>query len=84
MVQDEQGPETGPSEDADEARVEQSTGTASDLGEAEGGDAPHREVGVTAAVERGPAELSDEGEPVREDPHASTEDREPARSTDEL
>ena len=84
MAQDVQGPESGPSEDADLAGVELSTGTAGDLGEAGAGDAPRREVGVTAAVERGPAELSDEGEPVREDPHASTEDREPARSTDEL
>ena len=43
-----------------------------------------REVGVRAAVERGPAELSSEGEPVRDVPHASLEDREPARSTDDL
>ncbi len=50
-------------------------------GAAGGGE---REFGVRGAVERGPAELSDEGEPVRDVPHASLEDGEPARSTDEL
>ena len=52
-----------------------------DDGQLSGGE---REFGVRAAVERGPAELSDEGEPVRDLPHASLEDGEPARSTDEL
>jgi hypothetical protein len=42
------------------------------------------EVGVSAAVERGPAELSSDGEPVPDNPHASLDDAEPARSTDEL
>ena len=45
-------------------------------------DSPAREVGITAAVERGPAELPSEGDPVRDD--ARERDREPARSTDEL
>ncbi len=79
-------PEQGPSFAADNATVEQETGAASGL-EGAGqshGDSDAGPVGVTAAVERGPAELSDQGEPVRENPHASLESREPARSTDEL
>jgi hypothetical protein len=75
----EQGPDDGPV-------VEQQTGAAA--GAEGGGDAgdtaTEREVGVTAAVERGPAELSSEGDPVPDNPHISLEDREPARSTDEL
>ncbi len=43
-----------------------------------------REVGVTAAVERGPAETSPAADPVPDHPHASLQDREPARSTDDL
>ncbi len=77
-------PEQGPSTAADDATVNQAPGSGSGLGDAGGTDQQSRTVGVTAAVERGPAELSDEGEPVRENPHASLEDREPARSTDEL
>ncbi len=70
---------------ADDAVVEQSTGTASGAeGGAHSDDAPVREVGVTAAVERGPAELSSEGDPVPDNPNTILEDREPARSTDDL
>ena len=74
------GPDQGP---ADDAVVGQSPGVGSGAeGGADSSDAPAREVGVTAAVERGPAELSSEGDPVRDD--ARERDREPARSTDEL
>ncbi len=75
-------PEGGPTAGADTTDVGQAPGTGS--GAAVGGDPDLRPVGVTAAVERGPAELSDEGEPVRNNPHASLEDREQARSTDDL
>lgn len=69
---------------ADDAQVPQTPGAAdTDLPSEPTGGGHEREVGVTAAVERGPAELSDEGEPVRETPH-SGEDDEPARSTDDL
>ncbi len=43
-----------------------------------------REVGVSAAVDRGPAEMSSDSDPVPEHPHASLDEAEPARSTDEL
>ncbi len=76
-------PEQGPSSAAEDAVVDQAPGSGSALEGASGED-ESRPVGVTAAVERGPAELSDEGEPVRDNPHTSLEDREPARSTDEL
>ncbi len=73
-------PETGPSTAADGPDVDQSIGSSgSNIGDSGG-----RPVGVTAAVERGLAELSDEGEPVRDNPHASLEDAQPARSTDDL
>lgn len=77
-------PEQGPTTAADEAHVEQVSGSGQGAEGGAGTDEQEREVGVTAAVERGPAELSSEGEPVREDPHISLEDREPARSTDDL
>jgi hypothetical protein len=77
-------PETGPSEHADTASVPQSTGLAAS--DAAGGDEPDaREVGVTAAVERNaPTGLSDEGDPVRDNPHSALDDHEPAPSTDDL
>ena len=75
---------TEPVGPADDAVVEQQPGTGSGAEGGGGQDGPDREVGVTAAVERGPAELSSEGDPVPEHPHASLEDREPARSTDDL
>ncbi len=81
MVQD-SNPETGPSTGADEPAVDQSIGNSSSSGGSD--DSDRRSVGVTAAVERGPAELSGEGEPVRDNPHVSLEDAEPARSTDDL
>lgn len=80
-------PEQGPSSGADEQHVEQAAGSGQGLPEGGGGaadDAAGREVGVTAAVERGPAELSSDGDPVPDNPHIALEDREPARSTDEL
>ena len=78
-------PEHVPPTTADEAHVEQATGTGEGLGEAGAADeGPAREVGVTAAVERGPAELSSEGDPVPDNPNTTLEGREPARSTDEL
>jgi hypothetical protein len=80
-------PEQGPSTTADEQHVEQEAGSGQGLPEGGGGaagDGAGREVGVTAAVERGPAELSSEGDPVPDTPHIALEDREPARSTDDL
>ena len=79
-------PEQGPSTTADEQQVAQATGSGEGLpeGGGGGGDSEGREVGVTAAVERGPAELSSEGDPVPDTPHIALEDREPARSTDDL
>ena len=81
-------PEQGPSTTADEQHVEQAAGSGQGLPEggdgAAGDDGGGREVGVTAAVERGPAELSSEGDPVPDNPHIALEDREPARSTDDL
>ncbi len=77
-------PEQGPSTAADESSVDQDTGVGTSLGADGASEEPAREVGVRAAVERGPAELSTEGDPVPENPHISLEDREPARSTDEL
>ncbi len=74
--------EVGPDDDR---VVEQHTGTAAGAeGGADSEDTGTREVGIAAAVERGPAELSSEGDPVPDNPHISLEDREPARSTDEL
>ncbi len=67
---------------ADDATVPQSSSPAP--GETGAAGSPDREVGVTAAVERGPAETSSEGEPVREDEHVSLTGEEPARSTDDL
>jgi hypothetical protein len=53
-VSDQPGP-------ADDAVVPQSTGVGSGAeGGPDGQDAPTREVGVTAAVERGPARSTDE------------------------
>ncbi len=69
---------------ADDVQVGQQTGAGEGLGAAGAGEDDGREVGVTAAVERGPAETSSEGAPVRENPHISLEGREPARSTDDL
>jgi hypothetical protein len=64
-----------------DAVVPQSPGVGSGAeSSADSPDPPAREVGVTAAVERGPAELSSEGDPEPDDDR----DREPARSTDEL
>ena len=77
-------PEQGPSTAADERRVEQATGSGEGVQEGGAEDSEGREVGVTAAVERGPAELSSEGDPVPDTPHIALEDREPARSTDDL
>jgi len=78
-------PEQGPSTSADEAHVDQSAGVGEGLGAAgAGSDDDGREFGVTAAVERGPAELSSEGDPVPDNPNITLEDREPARSTDDL
>jgi hypothetical protein len=68
----------------DEPAVEQQTGAAAGAQGSGDDDGPAREVGVTAAVDRGPAELSSEGDPVPDNPHISLEDREPARSTDDL
>ena len=79
---------TEPSHPADDAAVEQQQGDATpapgggDAAQPEDGDS--REFGVRAAVERGPAELSSEGEPVRDLPHASLDDAGERRSTDEL
>lgn len=70
---------------ADDAQVPQSPGEGSGLAQSQPAGGGHeREVGVTAAVERGPAELSDEGDPVPTDEHLSITGEEPARSTDEL
>ena len=70
---------------ADDAQVAQRPGEGTGLAESQPAGGGHeREVGVTAAVERGPAELSDEGEPVRPDEHVSVTGEEPARSTDDL
>jgi acyl-CoA thioesterase len=70
---------------ADDVSVEQQPGQGAGLGADAGPDpAPHRETGVRSAVDRGPAQTSDEGDPVPEHPHAALEDGEPARSTDEL
>ena len=69
---------------ADDVQVGQQTGAGESLGADGGGQDNDREVGVTAAVERGPAELSSEGAPVRDNPNTTLEDREPARSTDDL
>ena len=79
-------PEQGPASSADEQHVEQAAGSGQGLPEGGGsaGEGAGREVGVTAAVERGPAELSAEGDPVPDNPHIALEDREPARSTDDL
>lgn len=77
-------PEQGPSSAADDAAVDQDTGLGQGLGDAGATEEPAREVGVTAAVERGPAELSSEGDPVPDNPHIALEDRDPARSTDDL
>lgn len=53
---------------ADDATVEQTAGEGSGLAQSQPAGGGHeREVGVTAAVERGPAELSDEAGPLRED-----------------
>jgi hypothetical protein len=73
---------------ADDAAVDQRTGAGSGasgepVAEPSGGGGG-RDVGIPAAVERGPAETTTEGEPVPENPHISLEDREPARSTDDL
>jgi hypothetical protein len=81
---DQDNPEAGPTTVADMADVEQEVGTGSGA-DADGDvDRNRRAVGVTAAVDRGPAELSDEGQPVRDNPHVSLEETEPARSTDDL
>ncbi len=77
-------PETGPSTAADGPDVDQSIGSSGSSSGSNIRDSGGRPVGVTAAVERGLAELSDEGEPVRDNPHASLEDAQPARSTDDL
>ena len=71
---------------ADDAEVAQSPGEGSGLTQSQPTGGGHeREVGVTAAVERGPAELSDEGELERGDDDGDGDgDGEPARSTDEL
>lgn len=80
--------DAGPVDDGDVTLQQGGATTASGGGATASGatsDADEdREVGVRAAVERGPAELSDEGDPVPDLPHISLEDREPARSTDEL
>jgi hypothetical protein len=68
----------------DDATVEQSPGEASALPDSQPAGGGHeREVGVTAAVERGPAETSSEGDPVQDDEHVSVTGDEPARSTDD-
>jgi hypothetical protein len=77
-------PEQGPSSAADDQHVDQGPGVGQGLGEAGPTDDQAREVGVSAAVERGPAELSSEGDPVPDNPNISLEDREPARSIDDL
>lgn len=70
---------------ADDAHVDQHTGSGSSLGDAAATEgAAEREFGVRGAVERGPAETSSQGDPVPDNPNISLEDREPARSTDEL
>jgi hypothetical protein len=74
---------TGP---VDDATVPQEPGAAAPAPGTEDAAAPgdEREFGVRGAVERGPAELSDEGEPVPGRPHAALDDADPARSTDDL
>ena len=71
---------------ADDASVTQTPGEASGLPTSQPAGGGHeREVGVSAAVERGPAETSSEGDPVPDDePAGTSSEREPARSTDEL
>ena len=70
---------------ADDAQVPQSVGEGEGLETSRPAGGGHeREVGVTAAVGRSDAELSDESDPVPDDEHASLSGREPARSTDEL
>jgi hypothetical protein len=70
---------------ADDAHVAQAPGSGAGLPDSQPAGGGHeRAVGVGPAVERGPAELSDEGDPVPDDQHASRDDREPARSTDDL
>jgi hypothetical protein len=77
-------PEQGPSTEAGGGHVDQDAGAGQGLGEAGATDNPTREVGVTAAVERGPAQLSSDGDPVPDNPHIALEDRKLARSTDDL
>lgn len=78
-------PEQVPPSAADEADVDQGPGVGQGLGDSgAAAEDSGREVGVTAAVERGPAERSAEGDPVPDTPHIALEDREPARSTDDL
>lgn len=73
---------TGP---ADEQQVAQQPGAGTGLPDsAPAGGGHEREVGVTPAVQRGPAETSSDGEPVPDAPHESDEQRQPARSTDDL
>jgi hypothetical protein len=70
---------------ADDATVEQEPGTGTGLPDAQPAGGGHeREVGVSAAVERGPAETSSDGDDLRDDEHASVTGDEPARSTDDL
>jgi hypothetical protein len=70
---------------ADDANVDQAPGAGSGLPQSPPAGGGHeREVGVTAAVDRGPAETTSDGDPVPDNPHASLDDREPARSTDDL
>jgi hypothetical protein len=70
---------------ADDAHVTQEPGVAEGLDQSRPAGGGHeREVGVAAAVERGPAELSDEGDDVPDTPHAAQDEEEPARSTDDL
>ena len=69
---------------ADDAQVPQAPGVAeTDLPSEPTGGGHEREVGVTAAVERGPAELTDEVDDLDEEPDSDA-DAEPARSTDDL
>ncbi len=76
--------EQGPSTEAGGGHVDQDAGAGQGLGEGGAADDSTREVGVTAAVERGPAELSSERDPVPDSPHIALENRKLARSTDDL
>ena len=65
----------------DDAHVEQQTGSASPSTDGGGDVDGSRQVGITAAVERGPAETTSD---VESPPDVDDRNREFARSTDDL